>query len=73
MTNLTTEQKIARTLDRKMKQVAHKSPEAQASYRARQERILRDRMAGQQEAEFVKAMGFHSDGSPTLGQLARGK
>lgn len=71
MTNI--EQKIARSLDRKMKQVVHKSPEAQASYRARQERILREQIAAKHEVEFVKACGFHSDGSPTLGQLARGK
>lgn len=70
---LTTEQKIARSLDRKMKQVAHKSPDAQASYRARQEVILRDQIAAQHEADFVKACGFHSDGSPTLGQRARGQ
>ena len=70
---MTVEQKIARTLNRKMAQVAHKSPAAQASYRARQETILRNQMAAKHEAEFVKACGFHSDGSPTLDQLARGK
>jgi hypothetical protein len=67
----TIEQKIAKILDRKMRQVAHKSPAAQASYRARQQTILRDQLAAQHEAEFVKAVGFHSDGSPTLGTLAR--
>lgn len=65
------EQKIVHALNRMMKTVAHKSPEDQASFRARRERDLRADMAAQQEAEFVKAMGFHSDGSLTLGQLAR--
>lgn len=70
---MTPEQKITRSLDRKMKQVAHKSPAAQASYRACQEAILRAQMAAHAEAEFVKACGFHSDGSPTLGDRARGR
>lgn len=68
-----TEAKIATILDRKMKQVAHKSQPEQAAYRDRQEAILRGKMAAQQEREFVKAMGFHSDGSPTLGQRVRGQ
>lgn len=67
-----TEQKIARILKSKQLQVAHKSPEAQASFLARQENLLRSQMAMHQESEFVKAMGFHSDGSPTLGDRARG-
>ena len=69
----TIEQKIARSLNRKMAQVAHKSAEAQATYRVRQERILRDEITAKHEADFVRACGFHSDGSPTLGQMAQGR
>ena len=68
----TIEQKIARSLIRKMAQVAHKSAEYQVSYRVRQERILRDEISAKREADFVKACGFHIDGSPTLGQMAQG-
>lgn len=67
------EQRIASILVRKQRQVAHKSPEAQASYLRRQEAILRAEWAAQMEREFVNACGFHSDGSPTLGQRAGGK
>lgn len=65
--------RIAKILDRKMAQVAHKSRSAQVAYRARQEAILRAEMAMQQERAFVRACGFHSNGEPTLGQIARGQ
>lgn len=65
------EAKVQRILDRKMRQVAHKSEADQAAYRKRQYHVICDEMAIHSERAFVKACGFHSDGSLTLGDMAR--
>ena len=67
---MTTEHKITRSLVRLQKQVAHKSPAQQTAFLTRREADLRNQAAIHQERRFVRAVGFHSDGSPTLGQLA---